>query len=67
MALRAAVATGAGVLIYLSSPPRTLWWLAPLGFALLGAVLYGRRARAGFGYARVRGPRLHGPAARVDR
>jgi apolipoprotein N-acyltransferase len=48
--LRVLVATGAGVLIYLSGPPRTLWWLAPLGFAILGAVLYGRRARAGFGY-----------------
>lgn len=49
--LRVLVATGAGVLIYLSGPPRTLWWLAPIGFAVLGAVVYGRRARAGFGYA----------------
>ena len=48
--LRVVIATGAGVMIYFSGPPRTLWWLAPLGFAVLGAVLYGRRARAGFGY-----------------
>ncbi|TDV44852.1 apolipoprotein N-acyltransferase [Actinophytocola oryzae] len=41
---------GAGVLIYLGNPPRTLWWLAPVGIAILGAVIYGRRARAGFGY-----------------
>jgi apolipoprotein N-acyltransferase len=39
-----------GVLVYLSFPPRTAWWLAPIGFALLGFVLHGRRARAGFGY-----------------
>jgi apolipoprotein N-acyltransferase len=48
--LRVLVSTGAGVLIYLSGPPRTLWWLAPIGLAVLGAVLHGRRARAGFGY-----------------
>jgi len=48
--LRVVVATAAGFLIYLSGPPRTLWWLAPIGFAILGAVIYGRRARAGFGY-----------------
>jgi apolipoprotein N-acyltransferase len=48
--LRVLVSTGAGVLIYLSNPPRTLWWLAPIGIAILGAVIYGRRARAGFGY-----------------
>jgi apolipoprotein N-acyltransferase len=48
--LRVLVSTGAGVLIYLSNPPRTLWWLAPVGIAILGGVIYGRRARAGFGY-----------------
>ncbi|GAB3448337.1 apolipoprotein N-acyltransferase [Actinophytocola sediminis] len=48
---RSALAGSAGVLLYLSAPPRTLWWLAPLAFALLAAVVYGRRARAGFGYA----------------
>jgi apolipoprotein N-acyltransferase len=48
--LRVVLATAAGVLVFLSEPPRTLWWLAPVGFAVLGAVVYGRRARAGFGY-----------------
>lgn len=48
--LRVLVSAGAGLLIYLSNPPRTLWWLAPIGIAVLGAVIYGRRARAGFGY-----------------
>lgn len=49
--LRVALATAAGVLLYLSGPPRTLWWLAPIAFAVLGWVLHDRRARAGFGYA----------------
>ncbi|ANZ41403.1 apolipoprotein N-acyltransferase [Lentzea guizhouensis] len=48
--LRVALAVAGGVLIYLSFPPRPLWFLAPIGFALLAYVLYGRRARAGFGY-----------------
>ncbi|TDP91088.1 apolipoprotein N-acyltransferase [Labedaea rhizosphaerae] len=39
-----------GVLAYLAEPPRTVWWLAPIGLALLGWVLRGRRAKAGFGY-----------------
>lgn len=43
-------AAGAGLLLYASFPPRTLWWLALPAFALLGALVYGRRARAGFGY-----------------
>ncbi|MFT7839106.1 apolipoprotein N-acyltransferase [Saccharothrix sp. BKS2] len=44
-----------GVLVYLSFPPRTAWWLAPLGFAVLGLLLHGRRARAGFGLGLVWG------------
>ncbi|WNV86821.1 apolipoprotein N-acyltransferase [Umezawaea sp. Da 62-37] len=48
--LRVALSVAGGVLVYLSFPPRTVWWLAPLGFALLGWVLHGRRARAGFGF-----------------
>lgn len=47
--LRALLAALAGVLLYLSFPPRPLWWLAPLALALLAGVLRGRRARAGFG------------------
>ena len=48
---RALVAASAGVLLYLSAPPRTLWWLAPIAFAALALVIHGRRPRAGFGYA----------------
>ncbi|MFN2494655.1 MAG: apolipoprotein N-acyltransferase [Pseudonocardiaceae bacterium] len=40
----------AGVVLFASFSPRELWWLAPVAFALLGPVLHGRRARAGFGY-----------------
>lgn len=54
--LRSLAAVGAGVLMYLAFPPRPTWFLAPIGFAVLGAVLHGRtRARAGFGYAFLAG------------
>jgi apolipoprotein N-acyltransferase len=49
-AARAAGATGGGVLLYLSFPPRSSWWLVLPAFALLGAVLHGRGPRAGFGW-----------------
>ena len=39
---RATAAAGGGVLLYLSFPPRTLWWLALPAFALLGAAVHGR-------------------------
>ena len=48
--LRSAAAPTGGLLLYASFPPRTLWWLALPAFALLGAALHGRTARAGFGY-----------------
>jgi apolipoprotein N-acyltransferase len=48
--LRSAASAAGGVVLYASFPPRTVWWLAPVAFALLGGTLYGRRARAGFGY-----------------
>jgi len=41
-------AAAAGVLLYLSFPPRDLWWLAPVVFAVLGPTLRGVRARRGF-------------------
>ncbi|RPF29377.1 apolipoprotein N-acyltransferase [Streptomyces sp. Ag109_G2-6] len=47
--VRPASAAFAGVLLYLSFPPRPLWWLAPFALALLAGCLHGRRARAGFG------------------
>jgi apolipoprotein N-acyltransferase len=54
--IRSVLAVGAGTLIYLSAPPRMTWWLAPIGFALLAAVLHGRtKAKAGFGYAFLAG------------
>src|SRR5918998_6216171 len=50
MLLRASIAAGAGLLLYAGAPPRELWWLAPVAFAVLWTVLYGRPARAGLGY-----------------
>jgi apolipoprotein N-acyltransferase len=40
-----------GLLLFAAGPPRPTWFLAPLGFAVLGLVLREQRARAGFGYA----------------
>ncbi|MFJ7203786.1 apolipoprotein N-acyltransferase [Streptomyces sp. NPDC098789] len=53
--LRAGGSVAAGVLLYLSFPPRPLWWLAPVAFALLGWCLQVRRARAGFGFGLLAG------------
>ncbi len=47
--LRPAVAALGGVLLYLSFPPRPLWWLALVAFAVLGWVLKGRSWKAGLG------------------
>ncbi|SFB54826.1 apolipoprotein N-acyltransferase [Amycolatopsis marina] len=44
-----------GFVLYLSFPPRPLWWLAPLAFAGLGLVLFRRRFWAGAGYGLVFG------------
>jgi len=48
--LRVGTAAGAGLLLYGGAPPRELWWLAPVVFAVLWMVVHGRPARAGFGY-----------------
>ncbi|WP_460061845.1 apolipoprotein N-acyltransferase [Streptomyces sp. YKOK-I1] len=50
--LPAAAAALAGVLLYVSFPPRTLWWLALPAFAVFGWVLRGRtwKAALGLGY-----------------
>jgi apolipoprotein N-acyltransferase len=45
---RALPAIAAGVVLYLSFPPRELWWLAPPVFAVFGVLLRGVRARRGF-------------------
>jgi apolipoprotein N-acyltransferase len=52
---RLVTAAVAGVVLYLSFPPRSLWWLAPVAFALFAATIHGRRAWAGFGYGLVFG------------
>lgn len=62
--VRPAAAVIAGVLLYLSFPPRPLWWLVLPGFALLGWVLHRQRLRAGFGLGLLAGlgfmlPLLH--------
>ncbi|SHG24571.1 apolipoprotein N-acyltransferase [Streptoalloteichus hindustanus] len=59
--LRLLGAVAGGLTLYLSFPPRHLWWLAPVAFALLGLVTHGRRARAGFGYGFVFGAAFLGP------
>ncbi|MEU8617891.1 apolipoprotein N-acyltransferase [Streptomyces sp. NPDC048623] len=53
--LRPGAAVLSGLLLFLSFPPRPLWWLALPGFALLGWTLRGRRARAGFGLGYLAG------------
>ncbi|APY89544.1 apolipoprotein N-acyltransferase [Streptomyces alfalfae] len=45
----AAAAALAGVLLYVSFPPRTLWWLALPAFAVLAGCLHGRTWKAGLG------------------
>ncbi|MFJ8309993.1 MULTISPECIES: apolipoprotein N-acyltransferase [unclassified Streptomyces] len=46
---RPAVAALGGVLLYLSFPPRPLWWLALPAFAVFGWALRGRTWKAGLG------------------
>ncbi|MFE3820555.1 apolipoprotein N-acyltransferase [Nocardia tengchongensis] len=53
---RLLAAVVAGLLLYASFPPRTLWFLAPVGIAILTLAVRGTgRARAGFGYGYVAG------------
>ncbi len=47
--LPAVAAALSGVLLYVSFPPRTLWWLALPAFAVFGWVLRGRGWKAGLG------------------
>ncbi|MGY0065761.1 apolipoprotein N-acyltransferase [Streptomyces sp. QTS137] len=44
-----AAAALSGLLLYVSFPPRTLWWLALPAFAVFGGLLRGRSWRAGLG------------------
>ncbi|MBT2442083.1 apolipoprotein N-acyltransferase [Streptomyces sp. ISL-36] len=52
---RPGAAVLAGAMLFLSFPPRPLWWLAVPAFALLGWSLRGRRLRAGFGLGYLAG------------
>ncbi|WP_424215130.1 apolipoprotein N-acyltransferase [Streptomyces sp. BI20] len=52
---RAAAAVAGGLVLFASFPPRPLWWLAPVGIALLAGAWHGRRARAGFGLGLIGG------------
>ncbi|MFH8486888.1 apolipoprotein N-acyltransferase [Streptomyces longisporoflavus] len=45
----AAASALSGVLLYVSFPPRTLWWLALPAFAVFARVLHGRGWKAGLG------------------
>lgn len=51
-ALRIAAAAGSGGLLYVSFPPRQLWFLAPVAIAVLVVTLRGRSlwAASGYGY-----------------
>lgn len=53
--IRPLTVVAAGVGLYAASPPRELWWLAPLAFTLLALALHGRGIRAGFGYGALFG------------
>ncbi len=49
--LRLLASAAGGVALYAAFAPSTRWWLAILGFALLGVALDGRSWRAGLGLA----------------
>lgn len=53
--MRMVGAVAAGVLLYLSFAPNSLWWLAPVGLAVLFEVLTGRSGYAGFKYGLLAG------------
>src|SRR5690606_5912952 len=48
--LRSGAVVVAGFVLYAGSPPRQLWWTAPLAFAVFALTVQRRRAGAGFGY-----------------
>ncbi|GAA4781758.1 apolipoprotein N-acyltransferase [Actinomycetospora chlora] len=62
--VRVAGAVVAGLLLYVAFPPLGAWWAAPLGIALVLAVVEGRRVRTAFGLGLLTGvayqwPLLH--------
>lgn len=53
---RIGAAVVAGLLLFVSFPPRTCWYLAPVGIAILTLVVRdARRLRGGFGYGLLAG------------
>jgi len=54
-------AVTAGLLLLLAFPPYGLWWLAPIGVALLAVAVHGRRVRAGLGLGALCGAALFVP------
>ncbi|GID64726.1 apolipoprotein N-acyltransferase [Actinoplanes cyaneus] len=56
-----ALAVAAGAALLLALPPYDLWWLAPIGVALLAAAVHRRRLRAGFGLGLLAGVVLFYP------
>jgi apolipoprotein N-acyltransferase len=56
-----AAAIGSGLALLLAFPPYGLWWLAPVGVALLAAAVHRRRAHSGFGLGLLAGLTLFGP------
>jgi apolipoprotein N-acyltransferase len=48
-------AVGAGGALLLAFPPFALWWLAPVGVALLAVAVHRRRLRTGFGLGMLSG------------
>ncbi|WP_106298432.1 apolipoprotein N-acyltransferase [Knoellia remsis] len=54
-AVRALLAVVAGLALWLAFPEYNLWWLAPVGVALLGGATWGAGGRGGFGLGFVAG------------
>jgi apolipoprotein N-acyltransferase len=56
-----AAAIGSGLALLFAFPPYGLWWLAPVGVALLAAAVHRRRAHSGFGLGLLAGLTLFAP------
>ncbi|MEV6303510.1 apolipoprotein N-acyltransferase [Actinoplanes sp. NPDC051861] len=56
-----ALAVAAGLAVLAALPPYDLWWLAPVGVALLAAAVHRRRLRAGYGLGVLTGAALFVP------
>ncbi len=62
--LRILAAVAGGLSLYAATAPRTWWWAAIAGFALLGASLYGRRPRVAAGLSFLAGAAYFVPLLR---